>query len=262
MNKQQLINEPDLGRPEANLRQIDRPDAFIPTEDAQGSLTGTKTGFVGLSLDEMRQNTGKAKKEFESIEKKLNAVRQAKLTAVEIDDNAKVFSLSKEDALLSKQLDSAYQIWQICKRNYEGALLDKENVIIAQGLLSDYRVQSIDERASKGNIFLNHVRQLNDLINLVSDMASEFEGVQTKGMVTMEMLCHKLKSINIYRIEDADGNIIELPVIRNDAYGSIRPIREGLGKEGGLLETNLSLLEKTVVKIRKACNFHLLSRGD
>lgn len=259
------IVEADLGMPESKKHKdgyipIDEPEA-LPEALPEGVGTH-KTGTVELSLDEMRSNTEKAKKEFESIEKKLNTVREAKLQAVEIDDNARVFSLSKEDTLLSKQLDSTYQIWQTAKRNYEGALLDKENFIIAQGLLADYNELSVDVRAQKGNIFLNHVRQLNDLIILVCNMSAEFEGVQTKGMVTMEMLCNKLKSINIYRIEDISGNTIELPVIKNDSYGSIRPIRESLGKEGGLLETNLSLLEKTVVKIRKACNFHLLSRGD
>lgn len=256
-----IVNESDLGKPESK-RQIDKAMPFIPAEDALGSLVEPLNSIVGLSLDEMKSNVEAARKKFESIEKKLNAVRQAKLEAVEAGANEKVFSLSKEDADLSLKLDTAYQIWQTAKRNYEGALLDAENKIVAQGLLADYNKTSIDQRAEKGNVFLNHVRQLNDLISLVEGMASEFEVVQQRGMIDMEMLCNKLKSINIYRIEDSNGNIVELPVIKNDAYGSIRPIREVLGKEGILLESNLSLLEKTVLKIRKACNFHLLSRGD
>lgn len=240
----------------------DKPMPSNAPEALPESLTGTKTAIVGLSLSEMLENVNKARKEFEALESRLNKIRQQKLNAVADDAREKVVSLSKEDADLSQKLDAAYQLWQVAKRNYEGALSDKENIIIAQGLLSDYNETSISIRAEKGNVFLNHVRQLNDLIVLVSDMSAEFEGVQTKGMVSMEMLCNKLKSMNVWHIEDTGGNTIEIPVIKNDCYGSIRPIREGLNKEAGLLETSLSLLEKTVVKIRKACNFHLLQRGD
>lgn len=263
MSKQQVINESDLDRPESKMHcDKDRHIPIDAPEALSESLVGANKPIAELSLDEMRSNTEKARKEFEATEKKLNAVRQAKLQAVEADDRGKVVSLSKEDADLSLKLDAAYQLWQTAKRNYEGALTDKENVIIAQGLLSDYNELSINVRSEKGNVFLNHVRQLNDSIALVSNMSAEFESVQQRGMIDMQLLSRKLKDMNIYRIEDADGNIIELPVIQNDAYGNIKAIRENLGKEGSLLETNLSLLEKTVLKIRKACNFHLLSRGD
>jgi hypothetical protein len=224
--------------------------------------TGAGNAISALSLDEMRQNTEKAKKEFEALEGRQNKLRSQKMQAVEAYDRERVLSLSKEDAELSLKLDAAYSIWQNAKLNFESALKNSESIIVAEGLFQDYTKTSVDVRAGKGNIFLNHVRQLNDLISLISDMSAEFEGVQTNGMGDMEKLCGELKRMNIYRLKDADGKTVELPVIREDAYGSIKPIRDDLGREAAFLENGLPIIEKVITKIRKSCNFHLLVRGD
>ena len=70
-----------------------------------------------------------------------------------------------------------------------------------------------------------------------------------------ERLIRELKNLNVY-------NLVELPVIKLDSYGQMKGVRQGLSRENGFLENNLAVLEKTVIAIRKACNFHLLVRGD
>lgn len=251
MNKQ-IINESDLGSLEANLW----PDAFIPIEDAKGSLVEPLKGSLGLSLDEMRSNVEARKKEFEVLESRLNKVRQSKLQAVEADDRQQVVSLLKEDVLITKQLNSIYELWQNAKKNYEYALTDKENLIVAEGLLSEHD-SKINERTAKANVFLNMVAEFNNQIALVDDAAKEFKGIQLAGLNGAERLVMELKQMHLGRIGK-----VEVQQLSEDNYGSIVPIKQSLRREVALLENGLVKVEGIIANIRKGIYSSLLRRGD
>lgn len=234
------------------LKEKDMP---IPINAPEG-LAGTKTAIVGLSLSEMLENVNKARKEFETLEGRLNKVRQQKLNAVADDDRETVVVLSKEDTLLSQQLNSAYELWQTAKKNYEYSLADKENLILAEGKLNEHD-SKVKERASSANIFLNMVAELNNQIALVNDAGKEFKDIQSAGLNDAERLVMDLKQRRISRIDK-----IDLQQLREDNYGAIMPIKQSLSREAALLENGLAKVEAIIANIRKGIYPSLLRRGD
>ncbi len=205
-----------------------------------------------LSLDEMSKNVEKAKKAFETLESRLTKMRIQKAEAVVLGNDAKVIELAQIDTELSKQLDVSYQKWQSCKKNYESAISDKENQIVAEDLLLEYSKKT-DSRAVKGNEMLNSLQQLNDLVCRTSSLGSEFMQTQIVGMNDSERLIRELKRLNVYRVGG-----VEIPIVKADNFGSIKTIKESLQRETGLLKNNLEIIESVILKIRKACNFNLL----
>jgi len=208
-----------------------------------------------LTLDEMRSNIAKAQKAFETLESRLNKLRIQKAESISKGENAKIVELALQDAEISLKLDEAYELWQNAKKNYEYTAIDFENKVIAEDLLKKYEA-TVDSRAVKGNEMLNSLQQLNDLIGRASELASEFMQTQITGMDNSERLIREFRRLNVYRV----GNT-EIPVIRSDNYGNIRPIRESLLKETGLLESNLAIIESTILCLRKSCSFDSLHQG-
>ncbi|MEK7097595.1 MAG: hypothetical protein AAB906_01990 [Patescibacteria group bacterium] len=238
---------------------LDSLNGIITAVDVEKSIL--KTLIIApevlppLTLDEMRSNTAKAQKAFETLEARLNKLRQQKMQAVADNQSKTVVELTKQDTEICAKVDSAYEFWQNAKKNYEYALIGRESQIIAENLLSEYSVK-VDIRAAKGNEMLNSLRQLSGLIGRVSELAGEFQGLQLIGLNEMEKLVREFRRLNIYRVGDA-----EIPIIKGDNYGLIREVRQSLSKEATLLENNLSVIENAINTLRKSCDFNLLQQG-
>lgn len=208
-----------------------------------------------LTLEEMRGNTENAQKEFEALEVKIGDVRQQKVNALQDDNTVKVVSLSRQDSEMQQALDAAYELWQTCRKNYEYALSGAENRIIAESLLAEYS-KATDARAAKGNILFNRLVGLNENIALISELTSEFQATQLKGMTESARLVSELKRLSISKIGDAD-----ILALRDDNYGNIRDVRASLSREIGLLVNNITLMEEIINRVHKSCHFGLLIQG-
>ena len=208
-----------------------------------------------LMLEEMRGNTENAQKEFEALEVKIGDVRQQKVNALQDGNTVKVVLLSKQDSEMQQALDAAYKLWQTCRKNYEYALSEAENRIIAESLLAEYS-KATDARAAKGNILFNRLVGLNENIALISELTSEFQATQLKGMTESARLVSELKRLSISKIGDAD-----ILALRDDNYGNIRDVRASLSREIGLLVNNITLMEEIINSVHKSCHFGLLIQG-
>ena len=177
-----------------------------------------------LTLEEMRGNTENAQKEFEALEVKIGDVRQQKVNALQDGNTVKVVLLSKQAGEMQQALDAAYKLWQTCRKNYEYALSEAENRIIAESLLAAY-LEAADERAAKGNILFNRLVGLNENISQISELVGEFQSTQLKGMTESARLVSELKRLSINKIGDAD-----ILALRDENYGSIRDVRASLSR--------------------------------
>lgn len=209
-----------------------------------------------LTLQEMSANTSKAKKAFETLEKQLDRIRLQKFQSLEANETEKVIELSHEDTKISAELDKAFSLWQICKKNFEYSALDSENRILSEAKLKNHMLK-VDERSASANVFLNMIAELNLQISLVDDASVEFKTIQSVGLNDSAILVNWLKQNHIGRI-----GIIEPQQIAEDSVGSIVPVKQELGREATLLENNLSKIEEIILNIRKAIFPSLLRRGD
>lgn len=211
-----------------------------------------------LTLQEMKQNTEIAKQAFEKLEKLLSKIRGEKFALLEsAGDNVKILELSREDEKIAKESNNAYDFWQMSKKNYESALKDSENQILAKAYFAEYTTGKVEQRAAKAQVFLNRLSELNNLISLVaSELTDEFLSVQFGGLNEMQRLVSKLKEMRISRI-----NGVDISQMRNDSVGSIKPLCQEIGREITLTERHIALLEDCVQKVRKSINFDMLNRG-
>lgn len=225
-------------------------NASISTENAQGSLVGTKNGIVEPNIKDMQAEITVIEKAIAELEKKRDKVVSEKHNLLTSDgDYHSIEALHKKEKGIEAELAELSKKLSGAKQSLNWKMQDRENQALAMAEIQKYYEKKA-ERIGAGLAVANDIKSLIAAIGQLAMSTKGFTPLQNRAFSDAYRICKNFRQWGISNLDE-----ISIDQMRNDTTKESREFKASLRIDILQLNNSLQILQGILWDIHHAIQF-------